>query len=151
MSSSNDTAQVEVEYLQYVSGVSSHQEELNGLMVLKRTINANYALELPKVVSEIQLHDQIDSVMCSLYSDSLRNYEQASYAFFRRSAITNNENLGKNRKQFTDYSEENDILVSYGWNNGVFGARHEHYEGSIFPVNTKWYDWDYKCDLLRSE
>lgn len=140
---------VEIEYLQYVSHESILQEEVDEQLVDKKIMTANYAIVIPESMPINEVYTQIDSVMCSLYSDNLKSYNLASYAFFRRTSITNNENLGKSTKRFSDHSQTADMLVSYEWDNGILRARHEHYKGSMFPVETTWNKWSYNCDKLR--
>lgn len=148
-SSSNSFEPVEIEYLQYVSHESILQKEVDEQLVDKKNMTANYAIMIPESMPINEVYIQIDSVMCSLYSDNLKSYNLASYAFFRRTSITNNDNLGKSARQFSDHSQTTDMLVSYEWDHGTFRARHEHYKGSIFPVETTWNKWSYNCNKLR--
>ena len=139
----------EVEFLEYVSSEPTRQDNSNGDMTKKKSMDANYALSFPKSLSIEKLHSQIDSIMCSFYSDKFKEFDRASFSFFKKTDITNNENLGRSKRQFSDYSEEHDMLVSYEWSNGIFIARHDHYTGSIFPVESTWNKWIFNCPNLH--
>jgi len=138
----------EVEFLEYVSGSSTNSYQENGHIFLKKTLEANYSVSYVDSIPLKTVYDQVDSIMCNLYSDTLKNFNTASFRFFKRTLITNNASLGRNKRKFLDHSETNDMLVTYEWNKGVFFARHEHYTGSIFPINSTWNKWIYDCPHL---
>ena len=60
---------------------------------------------------------QIDRFVCINRVSDLNNYRTYSINFYRKSVITNSDNLRKNPRDFDRYSNISDRLFKYKWTN----------------------------------
>ncbi|MBP6810978.1 MAG: hypothetical protein KA138_05645 [Saprospiraceae bacterium] len=62
----------------------------------------------------------IDSFTCANISTDYDKYNSYYIAFYKKSEVTNIENLTKNPKDWDDYSLSNDRICDYTWRDGSF-------------------------------
>ncbi len=84
----------------------------------------------------------IDDYVCSNLDSNYREYKDYFVHVFRKTRITNPENIAKNPTEIANHSEIYDLLFVYKWYYGnQKGKKHRHL-GEQFPIKTT----DFECE-----
>ncbi|MBK9727555.1 MAG: hypothetical protein IPO86_05495 [Saprospiraceae bacterium] len=80
---------------------------------------------------------KIDSFVCNLLDTmKFETYHQFFISFYKKTDITNKENLFKYKDDFYRHSEYNDRLIVYEWQQKSIHLKHVYPEGNINEVET---------------
>lgn len=86
--------------------------------------------------NNINIERKVDSIVCNLKPNELREYYTYEIHIFRRSVITNNETIEKNPREFDRYSVLHDNLFKYRWSHGNSFYK-EIFDLKEYPRETK--------------
>lgn len=108
-------------------------EEITKLRSVDTSYSANGATTIKQIaiiVNNYQSRDEIKKAIDSFAFAKAKNYKDGFndvlLIFYKASKITNKAHLKENPRDLDRYSENNDMLFTYAWQNGKFKGKRYH-------------------------
>lgn len=90
----------------------------------------------------IELDRRIDQFVCTNRDISISNYAEYFICFYKKSKVTNTENIKNNPRDLARHSQQEDLLFVYKWRENKF-LNVENYNGSKTLTNSS----NFECNL----